>query len=85
MAWYYIDPSLSTQQGSHTPHLKENPDQQSSHFVREVFEKDIFPKKESPSGIPTNISVLNLAYYPKERGPYNYDVQNVNPMEHSES
>ena len=25
------------------------------------------------SGIPTNITVLNLAYYPDEKGPYNYD------------
>jgi len=73
MAWYVIDP-IFLRNGSSTPdHIKRNPDEQSSHFVREIFETEIFPYKESPSGIPTNITVLNLAYYPGERGPYNFD------------
>ncbi|MFO7575366.1 MAG: cell surface protein SprA [Bacteroidales bacterium] len=73
IAWYVIDP-LFLRNGSATPgHIKSNPDLQSSHFVREIFETEIFPFKESPSGIPTNIAVLNVAYYPEERGPYNYD------------
>ncbi len=73
LSWYVIDP-LFLRNGSSTPgHIKQNPDLQSSHFVREVYENEIFPYRESPSGIPTNISVLNLAYYPGERGPYNYD------------
>jgi cell surface protein SprA len=77
LAWYVIDP-LFLRNNSLTPsHIKNNPDLQSSHYVREIFEKDIFPKKESPNNIPTNISVLNLAYYPRERGPYNYDYLNV--------
>ncbi len=72
LAWYVIDP-LFLRNNSLTPgHLKANPDLQSSHFVEEVFETDIFPNKENPSGIPSNINVLNVAFYPKERGPYNY-------------
>ncbi|MBN2633233.1 MAG: cell surface protein SprA [Bacteroidales bacterium] len=75
MAWYVIDP-IFLRNGSSTPdHIKRNPDEQSSHFVREIFETEIFPYKESPSGIPTNITVLNLAYYPGERGPYNFDTE----------
>ena len=73
LAWYVIDP-LFLRNGASTPdHIKENPDEQSSHFVREVYENEIFPNKESTTGIPTTISVLNLAYYPDEKGPYNYD------------
>jgi len=73
LAWYVIDP-LFLRNGSSTPdHIKRNPDLQSSHFVREIFENEIFPYRESPSGIPTNITVLNVAYYPDEKGPYNYD------------
>jgi cell surface protein SprA len=73
LAWYVIDP-LFLRNGSSTPeHIKQNPDSQSSHFVREIYENEIFPYRESPSGIPTNITVLNLAYYPSEKGPYNYD------------
>jgi cell surface protein SprA len=72
-AWYVIDP-LFLRNGSSTPdHIKQNPDAQSSHFVREIYENEIFPYKESPSGIPTNIGVLNLAFYPDEKGQYNFD------------
>ncbi|WP_245820207.1 T9SS outer membrane translocon Sov/SprA [Mariniphaga anaerophila] len=73
LAYYIIDP-LFLRNNSLTPgHIKNDPDQQSNHFVREVFEKEIFPAKESPVGQPTNIPVFDLAYYPEERGPYNYD------------
>jgi cell surface protein SprA len=73
LAWYVIDP-LFLRNGSSTPdYIKQNPDEQSSHFVREIYENEIFPYRESPSGIPTNITVLNLAYYPGEKGAYNYD------------
>ena len=75
LSWFIIDP-LFLRNTSATPnHIKSNPDLQSSHFAREVFERELFPARETPSGIPTNIPVLNLAYYPDERGPYNYDVQ----------
>lgn len=74
LAWYVIDP-LFLRNGSTTPnHIRANPDLQSSHFVREIYETEIFPNKESVSGIPTNIAVLNVAFYPTERGPYNFDV-----------
>ena len=73
LAWYVIDP-LFLRNGSSTPdYIKANPDEQSSHFVREIYENEIFPYKESPSGIPTNIGVLNVAFYPSEKGQYNYD------------
>jgi cell surface protein SprA len=73
IAWYVIDP-LFLRNGTSTPdHIKQNADEQSSHFVREIYENEIFPYRESPSGIPTNIAVLNIAYYPEEKGPYNYD------------
>lgn len=73
LAWYVIDP-LFLRNGSSTPyHIKQNPDLQSSHYVREVYEDEIFPYRESPSGIPTNISVLNLGFYPAEKGSYNFD------------
>ncbi|MGA2406904.1 MAG: cell surface protein SprA [Bacteroidales bacterium] len=73
LAWYVIDP-LFLRNGSSTPeYIRQNPDEQSSHFVREIYENEIFPYKESASGIPATITVLNLAYYPNEKGPYNYD------------
>ncbi len=80
LAWYIIDP-LFLRNNSLTPdHIKNNKDLQSNHFVREVFESELFPDKETTVGEPTNIGVLDLAYYPNERGPYNYDTK---PTSHS--
>ncbi len=73
LAWYVIDPLFLRNTNLTPAHIRQDPDQQSSHFVREIYEKEIFPNRESAYGEPTNISVLNLAYYPNERGPYNFD------------
>lgn len=78
MAWYTIDP-LFLRNNSLTPgHIRRNPDTQSSHFVREIYEREIFPNRNTPQGMPTNMPILNLAYYPKERGPYNFNTNGIN-------
>jgi cell surface protein SprA len=71
LAWYVIDP-LFLRSNIYTPDAI-TPEMQSSHFVREVFEEEIFPYKENPQGVPTNMPVLNLVYYPNQRGMYNYE------------
>lgn len=72
LAWYSIDP-LFLRRMSNTPrHIRNDVEQQSNHYVREVYEDELFPNRESAYGESTNISVLNLAYYPSERGPYNF-------------
>lgn len=78
LAWYTIDP-LFLRNNSLTPgHIRRDPETQSSHFVREIYEREIFPNRNTPQGLPTNIPVLNLAFYPNERGSFNYNTQNVN-------
>lgn len=73
LAWYHIDP-LFTRTSTLTPdHIRRDKDQLSNHYVREVYEREIFPNRNPAYGEPTNISVLNLAYYPEERGPYNFN------------
>lgn len=72
LAWYTIAPEMVREQNATPGHLKGS-DEQKKHFVKEIYEKDLWPKKESANGIPATIQVLNVAYYPKERGPYNYD------------
>jgi len=80
IAWYKIDP-LFLRNNSLTPsHIKNDPEQQSNHFVREIYEKELFPNKDPETNIATALQVLNLAYYPEERGPYNYvtnDIANI--------
>ena len=43
--------------------------------MRQIFETEVFPNADPPSGQPMALSVFNLAYYPNEKGPYNYDVE----------
>jgi len=77
LAWYHIDPLFLNNESRTPDYIKANPDMQSSAYVYEVYEQDIFPNKENPNGVPTRISVLNLGYYPEERGPYNYDYERI--------
>ena len=74
LAWYTIDPSVFFRGTSLLPaHLKGSP-VLSNHYSREVAETEIFPNRVPVGGMVTNMPVLDLAYYPSERGPYNYDV-----------
>ena len=80
LAWYNID-ALFLRNNSLTPaHIKSNSDMQSNHYVREIYEEEMYPERESDVGEATNIATLDLAYYPSERGPYNYD---TNPTSYS--
>jgi cell surface protein SprA len=73
LAWYNIDPLFTRNSNLRPDHIRRDEDQLSNHYVREIYEREIFPFKNPAYGEPTNISVLNLAYYPKERGPYNFN------------
>jgi len=72
LAWYVIDPSIFYRRNSSIPSYILNGPDQTNHFTREIFERELWPNKQLPSGQPSYIQVLNLAYYPKERGIYNY-------------
>ena len=77
--WFTIDPLFTRRNSSLTPaHIKSDLDQLSNHYVREVYERELYPNKESTYGESSTLSVLNLAYYPNERGPYNLDT-NITP------
>ncbi len=73
LAWYVIDPSVFYRNNNQLPPNITN-DDISNHFAREVYEQEVFPNRQPENNLPSNISVLNMAFYPKERGPYNYDV-----------
>ena len=74
LAWYTVDPIFTRRSSSLTPaHIKSDLNQLSNHYVREVYVKELYPNRSqsSYSGATSTLPVLNLAYYPKERGPYN--------------
>ena len=70
LSWYIIDPLM---QRNTAPSYLIQDKKLDDHRVREVFQKEIFPDRETPAGQPTNIPTLDLAFYPKERGSNNYD------------
>lgn len=73
LSWYTIDPSVFFRNNTTTP-PNVNKEMLSNHYMREVLESELFPAKEFPNGIVPNLATLDLAYYPTERGPYNFDV-----------
>lgn len=76
MAWYNIDPLFTRRSSSLTPsHIKSDLNQLSNHYVREVYVKELYPNRDqsSYSGATATLPILNLAFYPTERGPYNFD------------
>ena len=75
MAWYTIDPIFTYQSSSLTPsHIKGDLEQLSNHYVREVYVSELYPNRDQSTynGATSTLSILNMAYYPSERGPYNF-------------
>jgi cell surface protein SprA len=77
-AWYVIDGIFTRKNSSSLPrHLSK--DDQSDHYARAVEVQELFPNREQAMSDASLQRVLNVAYYPNERGPYNLDAENVNP------
>jgi cell surface protein SprA len=67
LAWYQIDNLFYSDGLPLQPkNLKLD-----NHYVRSVNQREIFPYRDAQVG-NFNEPILNLAYYPSERGPYNY-------------
>lgn len=75
LAWYTIDPLFTRRSSSLTPgHIKSDLEQLSNHYVREIPVTELFPIRDrNYSGSTSTLNILNLAYYPSERGPYNFN------------
>lgn len=71
--WYTIDPGLTRNQNSVTPPGYDK-NVYSNNLFRQVLETELFPGKTPPNGQPVVLPVLDLGFYPQERGPYNMDV-----------
>ena len=74
LSWYYVDPLFTNRSSTLTPaHIKSDLEQLSNHYVREVYVKELYPNRDQSTynGATSKQDVLNLAYYPSERGPYN--------------
>ena len=79
MAWYAVDRILNSEARTTPPNLRGNLESQSNHYTRQVRETELFPNRDiDPTGTSL-MTLLNLSFYPEERGPYNLDVTGINP------
>ncbi|MBX3254969.1 MAG: cell surface protein SprA [Chitinophagaceae bacterium] len=75
LAWYNIEPILQESRNSNNP-LQGNTEELSDPRVRAVSQAEIFPLRTPDFG-QNQLVTFDLAYYPRERGPYNYDASGV--------
>ena len=78
LAFYNIDPIFYNRSNSQAPALADSRNELSNHYVREVLEQEVFPYKQSITGQPLSLPTLDLAFYPKVRGPYNFATSGIN-------
>ena len=78
LAWYNLDPCLvDPRQNCMPEHLKNDTAQLSNHYLRLIQQQDVFPLR-SYTSLQGNLTTLDLAFYPKERGPYNFETSSIN-------
>lgn len=76
MAWYNIDPIFY---GAGNTPGNIDADALSRDETRQVNFSELFPNQELDVTQQTLVRTLDLAYFPNERGQYNFDTNNVNP------
>ena len=71
MAWYQVDNLFYRQSSRYKPSNISSKDLE-NHYVRPILPQELFPFKDPYQGNFYE-QVLDVAYYPSERGPYNYN------------
>jgi len=75
LSWYVIDPVFHTGSSQTPQNIKDHKEIISDNYQRQIFLTEVFPSISFDRATPPNIATLDLAYYPNERGPYNFDVE----------
>ena len=88
LAWYAVDPIFGKPSSNTPKHIKDDVNLMCDHRTRTVYEEEVYPNKQVMANTDTRLTVLNLSYYPDERGPYNisadeigYDGKLTNPQD----
>jgi cell surface protein SprA len=74
LAWYNIEPVLQEKGVANNP-LGHNLDELSKPETRQVLQQEIFPNSSTDLGQGL-LTTFDLAFYPQEKGPYNYEYRN---------
>jgi len=71
LAWYIIDNIFYRSGGRNKPDNITDEDTE-NHYVRDIAPQEIFTNRDLEV-VNTNLPIFDMAYYPSERGPYNYN------------
>jgi cell surface protein SprA len=72
VAWYNIEPNLQAPKGSNNP--VSGYQDFSDPRIRAVNQQEIYPTK-TPNFGEAQLVTFDLAFYPQDRGPYNFDAR----------
>ena len=75
IAWYQIEPTLQDPKNINNP-LRDNKKELSDSRVRAISQTEIFPQTTTDFG-QNQLITFDLAYYPTDRGPYNYTASSL--------
>lgn len=73
LSWYAIDATVFYDKSNTRRPKNISKEELSRNSTRVVYENELFPNRENQYNQPLNINTFNLAYFPDNRGPYNYD------------
>lgn len=73
LSWYNIEPTLQDRRAPNNP-LKDDLNELSRPETRSVNNQEIFPQRTPDLG-QNQLVTFDMAYYPRERGPYNFDAR----------
>ena len=79
LAWFSVDPIFGYPQTNTPAHIRNDLAALSDHRTRIVYQDEIYPNRQEASNVDTKLAILNLAYYPEERGSYNVSASEVGP------
>lgn len=72
LAWYQVDNLFYRSGGGVVSKPSNIPDQIKNHYERGVVPQEIFPNRSVQQAVYQE-PIFDIAYYPFERGPYNYN------------
>lgn len=77
LAWYAVDPIFGYGRSNTPPNIRNDKEAQSDHRTRTIEISEIFPNRDRLSNEENRLTVMNLSFYPTERGPYNIDADQI--------
>ncbi|MFL5742431.1 MAG: cell surface protein SprA [Flavisolibacter sp.] len=76
LAWYNIEQVLQERNNPNNP-IRKNIQELTKPETRQVYQEELFPKRTNDIG-QALITTFDMAYYPNERGPYNFRTRDLN-------